>query len=167
MFKRLSFIGTAALIAVGTTATPSWSRLADGNSRIRDVGCSWIFMCSGGAHIASGGEPAVRPTHGDCKICEGPQPADCHEYCLATRAGSGGDGDNSYAAAVDAAKRNDSGALLLYALLEPEYAQFNAERSSVQLLDCQGNAVIASLPVSRSQVAVAELKSKQLQNAEE
>ena len=149
--QRMSFRIAGALVVLATIAAVDGqaSGILRSNRSVEstsDEGCSWIFLCPGG-HIASGGDPAVRPTHGGCMTCSGGAPADCHDYCNVTLNATDSLTATRYRIALAAAKRDDIPALVALSLQIPQYVRVDVDRNDVQLLDCKADHVIESLPL--------------------
>lgn len=110
--------------------------------------CAWMFEddCDFGDHKLQGPAPDGydgSQAHGDCRTCLVIGP--CHSPCEAE------DDEESvraaYAAAVVAASRGDVRTVLNLERAAGRYVKTNRERRSVQVMSCDGSAVIANLPI--------------------
>jgi hypothetical protein len=112
-----------------------------------------ITICSGNSHLAhsTGGSYGVGTgVHAACKICLKDEqetiPADCHECeSLGTAADRA-----AYRAVIAAARRGDIIGVLGLAASAPTRVVFNSARNAVQIANCSGAAIVASLPISNA-----------------
>lgn len=112
-------------------------------------GCGWTYVlgCSGqgGDHWFAMDEDGPQVggfSHYDCWVCS----SECHPWeCYLHEEDS--ENQMAYRDAVDAADRADIYALLDAARLLPEYVVLNRERRSFQVFGCNGESVIANIPL--------------------
>lgn len=131
------------------------SELASDGLILSREACFKMSGCTGGGHyMHSGPSGPYLIYHDDCAICI--TPGGCHPGCddqLAARA-------PDYKRLVAEANELDVHGVLSAAKAIPEFAFYNAARASVQVLSCDGETVIASIPVEGGlrRVAAAQLR---------
>jgi hypothetical protein len=115
--------------------------------------CGGFFECGGGgAHTLQGpSADGYQNLHGSCLVCIGEtgSPSGCHAGCAVSSRGGDSLTAKVYAEALAAAELGDDQALARLARSLPEFIDVNHDRSAVQLKDCSGEEVVASLLLER------------------
>ncbi|WKW11247.1 hypothetical protein Strain138_000483 [Pseudogemmatithrix spongiicola] len=145
--KILMTLIAALTVVAADSPPPAPSAPAQG-------GCYGMWYCTGGHYMLPGPIGAYRDHHGDCRVClvEG----GCHAGCFEVDAGKKVD----YTRMVASAAAMDVQGVIDAAAVAREFALFNSERSSVQILSCDKATIIASIPVEgvTRQLAAARLR---------
>jgi hypothetical protein len=113
--------------------------------------CAWMFIdgCDFGDHILQGPSPGGydgQEAHGDCRTCIEELP--CHSGCSLPQANA--ELQEAYDRALAAAEQGNSVELLELIAAVPEFIRINGERAAIQFYACDGESVIASLPLPTS-----------------
>jgi hypothetical protein len=130
-----------AVMSLGATYAPS--EPAGAIAEAARAACYKMTLCGGDGHyMHSGPSGPYTNFHSNCIICI--DPGGCHSGCddqLAERA-------PEYERLVAAAVNFDAESVIEAAQAIPEFAFYNEERESVQILSCDHETIIASIPVN-------------------
>lgn len=108
-----------------------------------------IWGCSTEAHEATGSGTAIgKPSHSSCNICPG-SVFNCHSECNPS---FGGLSRAAYIGVLEAAARGEIETVLALAGYLGGQVRYNESRRAVQIFDCSGESVIASLPIASAPV---------------
>jgi hypothetical protein len=104
--------------------------------------CGVMSLCQFGHVVQGPSAGGLQNLHGECLVCVA---GDCHPGCNETLLP-----DSlrkaAYLAVLDLARRTDAEAVSRFAPELPGLVYVNAQRHSVQVRSCSGEAVIANLP---------------------
>lgn len=137
MKSILTLLVVAVLPLTSAEAPLPQQTVAEGTA---DGACYKMWWCSGGHYMYDGPSGPYANYHSDCSQC---LYGNCHPGCSPVDAGKKED----YLRMVAAAEHLDVGGVLDAAKAIPEFAFYNVQRASVQVLSCDKGTVIASIPV--------------------
>lgn len=124
----------------------------------QDCGSVSFDGCQGGQHALPSGTPSNKYAHGGCYTCSDGFP--CHPVCNPAPTDEAPAEFLAYQRAMKAAVRGDLDAMIQIGLRIPNgRIVYNASRQSVQYLNCNRSAVIASFGIRNAfqELMVAKL----------
>ena len=129
-------LALALLVALGCLVAPA-------QISAQETCHDWVD-CQGDGHSLDGHENFDRKGyHTSCDYCViGP----CHDTCFHEE-----EERVAYTQALEAATALDGGAIVEVATASPHFFHLNEERQALQLLNCSGTALIASVPLNEFQ----------------
>lgn len=125
--------------------------------------CGYVAWCEGWpvdnnhALMGTSVTPNYAGLHSECKICyhNGAPTSwkDCHELCEFTQDAAY---EQAYRSLIDAASEGEVTKALFLAMSVPKHAIVNDERRSLQIRGCDGQTLIANLPLGEVNLALAQ-----------
>lgn len=140
---RYGILATSALAFVMMSSPSAVGAQAEVCGKVETSSCGG----GEGAHKVLLQTPALsKGTHSDCRVCSGEFISDCHPTCPDQFA-FGDMARAAFRSILESANEGDVGTILALSHEVHGAVVYNANRGAVQILDCSGTHVMASLRV--------------------